>query len=99
MTDRRTENLLGTLGLAIADRMRDGLTGATDTADTDATALSALDQFLDGATIDLLRQVLGLTSSGTVRLVDRLVAAGYGRRGRRGADGAGRRGPRGHPRP
>jgi DNA-binding MarR family transcriptional regulator len=88
MTDRRTENLLGTLSLAIADRMRDGLTGAAATADTDATALSALDQFLDGATIDLLRQVLGLTSSGTVRLVDRLAAAGYVRRGRLGGDGA-----------
>ncbi|MFL6077854.1 MAG: MarR family winged helix-turn-helix transcriptional regulator [Mycobacteriales bacterium] len=91
MTDRRTENLLGTLSLAVADRMRDGLTGAAEAADTDATALSALDQFLDGATIDLLRQVLGLTSSGTVRLVDRLEAAGYVRRGRLGGDGADRR--------
>jgi len=31
--------------------------------------------------VDLLRQVLGLTSSGTVRLVDRLEEAGYVRRG------------------
>jgi len=72
----QAENLLGALGLAIVDRVQ---------ADTDATALSALHQFLDAPTIDLLRQVLGLTSSGTVRLVDRLAAEGYVRRGA-GAD-------------
>ena len=31
--------------------------------------------------MDLLRQVLGLTSSGTVRLVDRMAESGYVRRG------------------
>ena len=37
--------------------------------------------FLDRPTVDLLRQVLGLTSSGTVRLVDRMAESGYVRRG------------------
>lgn len=48
--------------------------------------LSALLHFLDRPSVDLLRQVLGLTSSGTVRLVDRLAETGYVRRGP-GADG------------
>lgn len=42
----------------------------------DATALSALLHFLDDPRIDELAQVLGLTSSGTVRLVDRLQDLG-----------------------
>ena len=50
-----------------------------------ATALSALHHFLDRPSVDMLRQVLGLTSSGTVRLVDSLVKAGYVRR-KPGAD-------------
>ena len=36
--------------------------------------------------MDLLRQVLGLTSSGTVRLVDRMTESGYVQRGP-GGDG------------
>lgn len=42
----------------------------------DATALSALLHFLDDPRIDQLAQVLGLSSSGTVRLVDRLHQLG-----------------------
>ncbi len=59
---------------------------ATPTADA---ALSALHHFLDGPSLDRLRQVLGLTPSGAVRLVDRLVAAGLVTRGP-GADGRSR---------
>src|SRR3954451_11659767 len=40
------------------------------------SALVALDGYLTGQPIDALRRVLGITHSGTVRLVDRLVAAG-----------------------
>jgi DNA-binding MarR family transcriptional regulator len=72
--------LLGALSLAVADRMAGVIEGSADQSVTAATALSALRDFLDGASIDLLRQVLGLTSSGTVRLVDRLSEAGYVRR-------------------
>ena len=76
----RAANLLGALSLAMADRMAGVIEGTADQSGTAATALSALRDFLDGASIDLLRHVLGLTSSGTVRLVDRLSVAGYVRR-------------------
>jgi DNA-binding MarR family transcriptional regulator len=73
----RDANVLGALALVIADRT----SGAVDQSHTGAAALSALDQFLDGCSVDRLRRVLGLTPSGTVRLVDRLQAAGLMRRG------------------
>jgi DNA-binding MarR family transcriptional regulator len=64
----------------MADRIAGAIEGTVAQSATAATALSALRDFLDGASIDLLAQVVGLTSSGTVRLVDRLSAAGYVRR-------------------
>ena len=82
----RAANLLGALGLVVADRMTDAIEGTSRQSFTTATALAALHDFLDEPSVDLLRQVLGLTSSGTVRLVDRLVDAGYVRRGT-GPDG------------
>ena len=82
----RTANLLGALSLVVADRITDALEDVSSQSLTTATALSALHDFLDEPSVDLLRQVLGLTSSGTVRLVDRLVEAGYVRRGT-GPDG------------
>jgi DNA-binding MarR family transcriptional regulator len=87
----RGANLLGALSLALSDRMSDAISAAAEQSErpgseTAAEALSALHHFLDGPTIDRLRTVLGLTSSGTVRLVDRLVQAGYVER-RRGGDG------------
>ena len=82
----RTANVLGALALVVADRMADAVAGAAGHSVTAATALSALHHFLDRPSIDLLRQVLGLTSSGTVRLVDRLEHDGYVQRGP-GADG------------
>jgi DNA-binding MarR family transcriptional regulator len=77
----RTGNLLGALALVVADRTADAVDEAAGSSESAAAALSALLHFLDGPSVDLLRQVLGLTSSGTVRLVDRLQAAGYVRRG------------------
>jgi DNA-binding MarR family transcriptional regulator len=82
----RTGNLLGALSLSVADRTSDAAGDAAGQAQTAAIALSALHQFLDRPSVDLLRRVLGLTPSGTVRLVDRLEDAGYVRR-RPGADG------------
>ena len=70
-------NVLGALALVLTDRMTEAAAAAAGQSETTATALSALHHFLDQASIDRLRQVLGLTSSGTVRLVDRLAAAGY----------------------
>jgi DNA-binding MarR family transcriptional regulator len=72
----QTTNPLGALGVAVGDRIRGAITGATGAAESDATALSALLHFLVDPRIDRLAQVLGLTSSGTVRLVDRLERMG-----------------------
>ena len=66
--------------------MSDAVAAAADQSLTAAAALSALEHFADGCSVDRLRRILGLTSSGTVRLVDRLVAAGEVRR-REGPDG------------
>lgn len=82
----RAANLLGALCLVVTDRTADAMADAGGRPESAAAALSALLHFLDRPSVDLLRQVLGLTSSGTVRLLDRLEEAGYVRRGP-GADG------------
>jgi len=80
VTLEQTANRIGALALVVSDRMVEATGAADGLSASDATALSALHHFLDQPTVDLLHQVLGLTSSGTVRLVDRLVSAGYVRR-------------------
>ena len=87
----RGANVLGALALALSDRMAAAVAEAAGGpgrpgSETAGAALSALHHFLDAPSVDRLRQVLGLTSSGTVRLVDRLVDLGYVRRAR-GGDG------------
>jgi DNA-binding MarR family transcriptional regulator len=82
----RTANLLGVLSLTVADRTADAVSDASGQSRTAATALSALYHFLDGPSVDLLGRVLGLTPSGTVRLVDRLEQAGYAARRSRDGD-------------
>jgi DNA-binding MarR family transcriptional regulator len=72
----RAANLLGALGFAVRDRVTVAITESAGGAASDATALSALLHFLDDPRIDQLAQVLGLSSSGTVRLVDRLQGLG-----------------------
>ena len=82
----RAANLLGALSLVVADRAAGATAAAAGRSESGAAALSALLHFLDRPSVDLLRQVLGLTSSGTVRLLDRLAESGYIRR-EPGADG------------
>jgi DNA-binding MarR family transcriptional regulator len=82
----RPGNLLGALSLSVADRTSDAVGDSVGQSGTGAIALSALHQFLDAPSVDLLRRVLGLTPSGTVRLVDRLQEARYVTR-RPGRDG------------
>ena len=72
----RDANLLGALGLAVADRLA---------GDSAAEALVALNGRRAGSTIEALSRVTGLTHSGTVRLIDRLAGGGLVER-RRGAD-------------
>lgn len=78
--DRRLANLLGALALGITDGVHDsaaaaGLEGAAP------AALIALLDFLPSGSVQALSQVVGLTHSGAVRLVDRLVADGLVNRG------------------
>jgi len=77
----RTGNLLGALSLVVTDRMGEAVSEAAGRSDSAAAALSWLHQFQYRPSVDLLRRVLGLTSSGTVRLLDRLAAEGYISRG------------------
>jgi DNA-binding MarR family transcriptional regulator len=80
-------NRLGALALRLADRMEVAVTAEGARSLSAATALSAIERFfVDGPSIDALGRVLGLTSSGAVRLVDRLETAGLVSR-RRGDDG------------
>jgi DNA-binding MarR family transcriptional regulator len=85
----RQANLLGALALVIADQTAQTVAAAAGQSVSAAAALSALHHFLDRPTLDQLRKVLGLTSSGAVRLVDRLTDAGLVTRGA-GDDGRSR---------
>lgn len=80
-------NRLGALALRLTDRMAVAVTAEGERSLSAATALSALGRlFAEPPSIDALRRVLGLTSSGGVRLVDGLEADGLVRR-RAGDDG------------
>jgi len=82
-------NVLGALALVITDQTAAATAAAAGQSPSAAAALSALHHFLDRPTLDRLRQVLGLTHSGAVRLVDRLAEAGLVTRGP-GTDGRSR---------
>jgi DNA-binding MarR family transcriptional regulator len=84
--ERQAANLLGALALTLSDRLEGVVTAASGLSASDAAALSSLHQFLDSPRVDLIAQVLGLSSSGAVRLLDRLEGAGLVRRAA-GADG------------
>lgn len=74
-------NLFGALALMVADQTADAAAAAAGRSDSAPAALAALHHFLDRPSVDLLRQVLGLTSSGTVRMLDRLAESGLVERG------------------
>jgi MarR family transcriptional repressor of emrRAB len=84
VTEEQAQNLVGALSLALSDRVQEAVTAASGQAPSAAAALSALRHFEFDPSIDLLGRILGLTSSGTVRLVDRLAEAGLVRRDRSG---------------
>jgi len=77
-TNGRDANLLGTLSLAIAGRIERAV--ASPLGPSAPAALNALEGYLGGEPIDALRETLGLTHSGAVRLVDRLAEAGLAER-------------------
>ena len=74
--DDRLVNVLGALAVAIADRVRTATEDASGMTGAAPVALIALEQFLGGRTTEELAQAVGITHSGAVRLVDRLVRSG-----------------------
>jgi MarR family transcriptional repressor of emrRAB len=80
-------NVLGALSLAVSGRIQQEAERSAAIGASAPAALVALDGYLTGQPIDALRRVLGLTHSGTVRLVDRLAAAGLVERRTGTADG------------
>ncbi len=81
----RTSNLLGVVGLAVAGRIEDATRQILKHSGETPAALVVIGYGL-GPSNDELCRVLGLSHSGTVRLVDRLVADGLVER-RQGRDG------------
>ncbi|WP_420121988.1 MarR family winged helix-turn-helix transcriptional regulator [Nakamurella sp.] len=81
----RTANVLGALAGTISDQAAAAMAGAAGLPARGSTAplaaLSAIAEFLDSPTVDQVGQVLGLSPSGAVRLVDRLAADGLVTRG------------------
>ncbi|MCX0269161.1 MarR family transcriptional regulator [Nocardia zapadnayensis] len=69
-------NVLGALSLAVADRMNTAVEAIAALGPSAPAALAAMHEFLDGGSVTQLSSALGLTHSGTVRLVDRLAAEG-----------------------
>jgi DNA-binding MarR family transcriptional regulator len=81
----RLLNLLTALSLGLVDDGAAALERSSGLSGAAPAALLALDEFLGGATIGRLAEVLGLTHSGAVRLVTQLESAGLASR-RPGAD-------------
>lgn len=74
MSDR-TANLLGTVALAVVDRIEDTARDILNHSGETPAALVVIGYGL-GPSNDQLRRILGLSHPGSVRLVDRLVVAG-----------------------
>jgi len=83
MSDRTT-NLLGVVGLAVADRIESAARAVLSHAGETPAAMVVIGYGL-GPSNDQLRRILGLSHPGAVRLVDRLVADGLVER-RQGRD-------------
>ena len=77
----RQANLLATVALGLADRLGDLAADGVQLDATAATALVGLLDFTPHGSVRALSRVIGLTHSGTVRLVTRLVSAGLAERG------------------
>jgi MarR family transcriptional regulator, negative regulator of the multidrug operon emrRAB len=75
----RTANLLGALGIALADAQLSEVAASSGLAPTDAAALNGIG-IAPGCSIATVRVALGVTHPGTVRTVDRLVEAGLAER-------------------
>lgn len=79
--DARLATLLGAAAVGLGDAVDDAVRGATGLDLAASTALVAMLDFTPAGSVRRLSGVLGLTHSGAVRLVDRLVTAGLVSRG------------------
>jgi DNA-binding MarR family transcriptional regulator len=75
MRDTRTANLLGALVLALHDEMASATSAAAEHGAAYPAALATM-LAEPGLTIEALRKILGLSHSGTVRLLDALESEG-----------------------
>jgi MarR family transcriptional regulator, negative regulator of the multidrug operon emrRAB len=75
--ESRLANLVGAVATGMTDGIREAMCAAAELDPTSASALIALLDFTPRGSVQSLSQVIGLTHSGTVRLVDRLGGAGY----------------------
>lgn len=82
----REANLLGALSLNAADRIRSAVSVWAPGAGEGPAGLAALATFMGGGSIEDLRQILGLSHSATVRLIDKFERSGLVKR--RAADDA-----------
>ena len=78
--DAHLVNVVGAFALALVDRIRDATEATAGMSGAAPAALVALRQSLAGRTMEDLAQATGLTHSGAVRLVDRLVDSGLAER-------------------
>lgn len=82
----RLANVLGAFALAVSDELEAATEQAAGHTGAGPAALVALSDLLAGRSVDDLRRAVGLTHSGGVRVVDRLVGDGLAER-RPGPDG------------
>jgi DNA-binding MarR family transcriptional regulator len=80
-SSEHSANVLGALALVVHDRMSEAVSAAAGQPENGAAALSLLAQFMERPRVGLLHQALGLTPSGTVRMLDKLEHAGSVQRG------------------
>jgi MarR family transcriptional repressor of emrRAB len=73
-------NVIGALVVVLGDRIREATEEAAGMRGAFPAALSALHEWAGGRTIETLASGLRLSHSRTVRVVDRLTAAGLARR-------------------
>ncbi|MGA7326553.1 MAG: MarR family winged helix-turn-helix transcriptional regulator [Rhodomicrobium sp.] len=85
MTIKRTANLLGAIALGLGDQMKAAAEQRLGQGGETPAALTTIGH-VPGLSVDMLRRILGLTHSGSVRLVDRLTSEGLVER-RNGQDG------------
>jgi DNA-binding MarR family transcriptional regulator len=77
----RSANLLGSVGLAVSDRIRAAGEDELGLSGSAPIAVVALSTYLADQPLEEIARAFGITASAVVRLVDRLESAGLAQRG------------------